>query len=343
MSAVDSPFGTPAQECILVLDTCVWIELIDKPSLHDVLERLAVAIRIGEFCLGVPSPVKDELGDPALQKKARSTKVQRIRSHAKEVRKAANEFGPVVSKRAADALDELEKELSRVDETIASVVDIVHELLNDRSTIEIPVSQAARDAAVQLALQNKAPFHGNKNSVADALILLSAAEYASSASNGARLEFYTLNHGDFSAKDDRCRPHADLACHFGNNLSYHCGVELLAKRVDAIDSALEFAQWLDERDEEPQRGFCFCGDATLIESASCAHCDGWIERLPDGGPFRLEQMENGERLIWIHEDPWMKRSGEEEVVRCPDCGSDELLIDLETTCPYHQHMADKDD
>ncbi|PZR16204.1 MAG: hypothetical protein DI539_17895 [Flavobacterium psychrophilum] len=106
------------------------------------------------------------------------------------------------------------------------IVDVEDFLLN--KTQRIPISNNVKIEATDLALERKAPFIGDKkNSMADALILLSAIEYlkenhrlalpAELMDDGIEAVFYpksyfvSSNKGDFSSPADKEIIHPDLA------------------------------------------------------------------------------------------------------------------------------------
>lgn len=60
--------------------------------------------------------------------------------------------------------------------TIASRYNLVDDLIKNKS-VNVPIKTEHKLKVIDLALSQKAPFHRKKNSVADALILLSSIDY----------------------------------------------------------------------------------------------------------------------------------------------------------------------
>jgi len=122
----------------------------------------------------------------------------------------------------------------------------IGELLRNGTQIE--PTRVEIDAAINRGLEKKAPFHSNKNSTADALIieLYGGALRDAEHENDAHC-FVTSNYLDFSMPNgDRREPHPDLASFFIDQRSeYFYGVE-------GLDTALVNnlgAEFTDEADE----------------------------------------------------------------------------------------------
>lgn len=91
----------------------------------------------------------------------------------------------------------------------------VETLLNEKSIL-VPVLDKHKLEAVELAIHKKAPFHNKANSVGDAVILLSVADYLT----GERYEwiddaiFVSNNSDDYCEKAGSTKIHPDLAGYF---------------------------------------------------------------------------------------------------------------------------------
>ncbi len=100
------------------------------------------------------------------------------------------------------------------------------------SAERINSSERSKIAAVQRALDKKAPFHISKNSVADAIIIEQFYEFSQSLDNSESCLFVTHNHNDFSAKDHR-KYHPDFADIFRRENNYY--FNNLASAINYID------------------------------------------------------------------------------------------------------------
>lgn len=121
---------------------------------------------------------------------------------------------------------ELQKTFEEKSERLKKHIFDVEDFIKNK-TENIKISEKVKLEAVDLALEKKAPFIGDKkNSMADALILLSSIEHISeslSTSLDSQLfvteenlilypdsYFVSSNKGDFSSKEDKEKIHADL-------------------------------------------------------------------------------------------------------------------------------------
>jgi hypothetical protein len=86
---------------------------------------------------------------------------------------------------------------------------------------QLSLTGEAQARVVSRALQKRAPFHLNKNSVADALLVeLYAEVLKSKAGKEEEYGFVTSNHEDFSAQQgDRRQPHPDITDLFNESTS----------------------------------------------------------------------------------------------------------------------------
>lgn len=109
-------------------------------------------------------------------------------------------------------------------------IDQVEDILKNRSVVLAVPDHVIKEVS-ELALSKKAPFHRNKNCIADAQILLSAIDFLKNKLDGVQFTaiFVTNNTEDFcvSVKDHRIHP--DLTRFFdsvGLNFETHLGSAL---------------------------------------------------------------------------------------------------------------------
>lgn len=151
------------------------------------------------------------------------------------------------------------KEESRIDaanQRVKAIEDIFY-----KHAIVTPINDQIRLKTVELALDQKAPFTKNKNSVGDALILLSSVEYLKeyglvsqgSLKNLHEAIFVTFNHTDFAASNqEKDKIHPDLEYLFSSvGMKYIRNIgqilNLAPRMIAEIDDYIEYAvsSWID--------------------------------------------------------------------------------------------------
>lgn len=181
-------------------------------------------------------------------------------------------------------------------------------------------------------MEKKAPFHRG-NSMMDAVILLSTAEYSKRPEAHGAVHFCTQNWKDFSGKDRR-DPHPDLADLFGGKLLYTYGLDSVLREIGASGDLVR-----EVRRAESIGKCMFCDSAALIESAVCARCETPYEgALPDSEQFRVEPTAEGDTVTEHFED-LQGRYHEERLLVCEECGHDKFDLEFARLCPYHEHMS----
>src|ERR1700722_15187388 len=111
-------------------------------------------------------------------------------------------------------LDDVDHKIPIVGGAAAQALDRIEKLLIALPALE--TSDSVKLRAAQRAIDHRAPFHHDKNSIADALIIEMYDECVrAKASAGTRFAFVTHNKHDFSLEDGNHKlPHADLSTMF---------------------------------------------------------------------------------------------------------------------------------
>lgn len=235
----------------LLIDTCVWLELAKEAKQHPVVGVLEQMVRQKLIQLIVPTIVIEEFRrnrDRIERESARS-----LATHFKLVREAIDKAGG--SKRKTKAvlahLDDVNHKIPIVGGAAKQVLDRIDKLLASEPPVE--ASDQARLRAAQRAIDQKAPFHRGRNSMADALIIEIYDECVSSPmSVGHRFAFVTHNKDDFSlVHGNRKIPHEDLCSLFSRIKSlYFINLVEALRRVDpsfVTDTMFEYSY-----DDEPR-------------------------------------------------------------------------------------------
>jgi hypothetical protein len=130
----------------------------------------------------------------------------------KRVKEIVGKFGDDDAKEAAlQQLHVIDQKLPQLGDTVAGSVRLVEHLLSKAEVGETTDSVKLR--AAERALKNVAPFHRSRNSMADAIIIETFADWTKGVdSTGHRFAFVTHNVKDFSEPDgNQKEPHPDLA------------------------------------------------------------------------------------------------------------------------------------
>jgi len=212
----------------VLIDTCVWLDLAKDHREKPVLGALEFLIKEQEVELIVPQIVVDEFQ----RNKARIIADSRrsLQSHFRLVRDAVNRFGNDASKaNTLQALNEVDHTIVTTDEAVSESIDRIENLLTSKPALT--TTDSIKQRVTERALNALAPYHLNKNSVGDAVLIETYASVISDPSGEeTRFAFVTHNSKDFSEPNgDRRNPHPDIAALFNAPKSTYWGslVDLL--------------------------------------------------------------------------------------------------------------------
>ena len=234
----------------LLIDTCVWLDVAKDHQQQATLGVLEELVRQGEVSLLVPNIVRDEFA----RNKARIVQDSQrsLSSVLKRAKEVVDQFGDGKHKRAVlEQLNEVDYKLPSLGESAVESIGRVEKLLADAPPLE--VSDDAKLRSTERAIAKKAPFHREKNSMADALLIETYGELVALKSAGVRFAFVTHNIKDFSQPNgDHRLPHPDLAAYFSRIKSlYFINLAEALKRLNpgmVTDYMIEH-EWV----EEPRR------------------------------------------------------------------------------------------
>jgi hypothetical protein len=172
----------------------------------------------------------------------------------KLIRRDLVEYGSEQQSGALEMLDQLAHQVPLIGAMTTRNFAEIREQLDRGTRIELTADDHARVVARGLA--KAAPFHRNRNGMADALLSELYSTSIASAGEDDRYAFVTTNFDDFSAVGgDNRKPHADLAPLFaGEQSSYRLGVEGLEQAL-AEEFGDEWAEIIEDTyfEEEPRR------------------------------------------------------------------------------------------
>lgn len=175
---------------------------------------------------------------------------QSVATHLKRAKEFVTQFGEGKGKEAAlNQLTDLSFRLPHFGEAAAETVERIEKLLNRFESVSATDEILLR--AANRGLRRLAPFHRQKNSLADALILEIYSEYVRAQSGGdLKFAFVTLNTDDFSdAYGDKRKPHENIAQIFANPASTYwisLSSALAHFEPGLLDDIVNEREWTEE-------------------------------------------------------------------------------------------------
>lgn len=199
----------------LVIDTCVWLDLAKDYSQQLLLSALEELVRMRVVGLIVPRLVFDEFK----RNKARVIEEagRSIAGTLKRTKEMLGKFGD--KKRKLDAiqqLNDLEQKSVNYRDAAEEGAKRIESLFAEADIVEMEPDAKLR--AAERALAKRAPFHRQRNSMGDALLIETYADIQRVP--GCRFAFVTHNIHDFSMQGgDERLPHPDLTSLFSKQNS----------------------------------------------------------------------------------------------------------------------------
>jgi hypothetical protein len=204
----------------ILIDTCVWLDLAKDPQQQTLLNVIEELVERKELALIVPRVVLDEFARN--NEKVIKESCQSLSSVFKRVKEVVDKFGdPKKKKVVFEQLNDVDFKIPTLGETAIVSVTRIEKLLNEAIIIESTDDIKLR--AAQRAIEKKAPFHHQKNSINDAIIIETYATCIfNKNSTGIRFAFVTHNKNDFSLPNGNDKiPHPDLAMYFSKIRSHY--------------------------------------------------------------------------------------------------------------------------
>jgi hypothetical protein len=217
----------------VLIDTCVWLDLAKDQRQTPLLGVVEQTVKQKFATLIVPRVVLDEFRRNRDRIITESTKS--LSSHFRLVKDAVGKIGGDKRRMRVvlSHLDDVSHKIPIVGGTAANTLDRIEKLLTTSPSIE--PTDAAKLRAAQRAIDKRAPFHRDRNSMADALIIETYAECVhAKATSGTRFAFVTHNKSDFSMVNGNEKlPHADIADYFSRIKSlYFINLAELLRRIE---------------------------------------------------------------------------------------------------------------
>jgi hypothetical protein len=214
------------------------------------LRALEGLIENGEVSLILPRQAVDEFArnkERIIKESGRS-----LSSTFKRVKDAVRQFGDEATKGVAVAvMDDVDHRIVILGEAVNDAIARIEKLFAGATVIE--TTDAVKLRAAQRAVDKAAPFHKDKNSMGDAVLIETYRAALSAAGDGAVFAFVTHNKHDFSdMSSDERRPHPDLAEFFpdeGSTYSLSLGEVLNGYAPEWMEDVT----WQFEYVPEPRR------------------------------------------------------------------------------------------
>jgi hypothetical protein len=233
----------------MLIDTCVWLDLARDPKQVPVLGVVEELLRLGMISLIVPRIVLDEFQRNRNHIAKESAKS--LSTHFRLVKEAVGKAGGDKKKMQTvlSHLDDVDHKIPIIGGEAVGTLDRIAKLITLAPIIE--TSEAVKLRAAQRAIEKKAPFHHDKNAMADAILIETYADCMyNKTAPGVRFMFITHNKGDFSIEHGNHKmPHPDFTSLFSRIKSlYFINLAEALRRVEpslVTDIMLEHS-WTQE-------------------------------------------------------------------------------------------------
>ena len=193
----------------LLIDTCVWLDISKTTKGERILDLLTEFLEREEITLIIPEIILQEFDRN--KERAITNAGKSLSSHFKKVKEMVIEHGDQNLKESVlSQLNDIDHKIPTLGENAFNSIQRIEELLEKSQKINITDEIKLR--ATQRAIDKKAPFHLSKNSIGDAIIIESFADYkVKNQVQEFKLIFVTHNKNDFSLKNGNQKlPHEDL-------------------------------------------------------------------------------------------------------------------------------------
>lgn len=202
----------------LLIDTSVWLDLAKDHRQQATLACLETLMEQGQVALILPETVVEEFQrnkDRVVRESSQS-----LSSLFRRVKDTVERFGEDGAKLdVVRRLDEIDHRVMMLGEAAVGAVSRIEALF--AASVPLSASEAVKVRLADRAIQGRAPFHRQKNSANDAVLIEQYREEIDALTLPDRAAFVTHNVKDFSeASGDIRRPHADLADLFGEESIY---------------------------------------------------------------------------------------------------------------------------
>ncbi|MBJ7442661.1 MAG: DUF4935 domain-containing protein [Sphingopyxis sp.] len=273
-------------QVFLLIDTCVWLDLAKDYSQRSLLSALEELVRMGQVSLVVPVVVTEEFErskERIIEESGRS-----IGSTLRRAKEMLSKLGDEKDKtEAIRQLNEIDQQSINYRDAAAEGVKRIEKLF--KRSVQIKAASEFKLAAAERAIKNKAPFHRQRNSMNDALLI--EIYGALQKGRGGQFVFVTHNIKDFSNMGvDELKPHPDIAKFFSSKSHYFTklGDALNKFRPDEFNDIMIEQTWFD-----PPRRYVEIQEAVskLLDQVWYNRHQVWLEKVASGEAVIIEDGE----------------------------------------------------
>lgn len=197
----------------LLIDTCVWLDIAKDTEQQKILRVLQELMDMGEVKLLLPETVLNEFN--ANKERVIKESNQSLGSAIKRTKKAVEKLGSSNARQTTlDELDNINFKLTHIPDSTANSIEDIEKIFI--KTNLLPATENIKLNAATRAVDKRAPFHKNKNSFNDAIIIETyGAKIQEGASDDEYFAFVTHNTADFSLPNgNQKKPHPDFLDYF---------------------------------------------------------------------------------------------------------------------------------
>lgn len=270
-----------------MIDTCVWLDLAKDYSQRSLLSALEELVRMGQISLLTPMLVVAEFNrnkERIIEESGRS-----IGSTLRRAKEMLAKLGDEKEKaEAIRQINEIDQQSVNYRDAASEGVKRIEKLL-DKST-QVRTTSDIKLAAAERAIKNKAPFHRQRNSMNDAMLIEIYGDMQ--RGRGGNYAFVTHNIKDFSHMGvDEQKPHPDIAKYFSSKSHY------FTKLGDALNKFRpnEFSDIMIEQTwSEPPRRYVEISQAVekLLDQVWYNRHQIWNEKLKSGEAILIDDRDD---------------------------------------------------
>ncbi len=285
-----------------MIDTCVWLDLAKDYSQRSLLSALEELVRMGKVSLLTPMLVAEEF-----QRNKERIVEESGRSIGSTLRRAKEMLAKLGNeKEKAEAirqLNEIDQQSVNYRDAASEGVKRIQKLFN--TSTQVRTTSDIKLAAAERAIKNKAPFHRQRNSMNDALLIEIYGDQQ--RGRGGHYVFVTHNIKDFShIGADEQKPHPDIAKFFSSKSHYftNLGDALNKFRPDEFSNVMIEQTWF-----EPPRRYVEISESIerLREQVWYNRHQVWNEKLKSGEATLIDDHEERGKDpfgVRIHRGVW---------------------------------------
>lgn len=187
----------------LLIDTCVWLDLAKNSKWEKILSLLEEFVENNELSLIIPEIIIEEFNRNKERIIANAWKS--LSSHFDIVKETLIKYGNEVNKSIIlSELSDLNYKIPTLGEWVSTSIERIEKLFSQSEIIKL--TDEIKLKATQRAIDKKAPFHLNKNSIWDSIIIESYYDFKIK-NKSTELIFLTHNKDDFSVKHGNQKQH----------------------------------------------------------------------------------------------------------------------------------------